>query len=68
MNNQLDAAVTGLLGLDPARTTVEPTTSNGCSSASTAKIAAKFPDGSEKYFFMKMGTGTQGRLMVEGIW
>lgn len=55
MDNQLDAVVAELLGVDPAQTTVEPTTSSGCSSASTAKIAATLPGGSKKYFFHEDG-------------
>ncbi len=68
MDNQLDPAVAELLGIDSARTTVESITSNGSSSASTAKIAATLPDGSKKCFFMKMATGTEGTLTVQGIW
>lgn len=36
------------------------------SSASTSRITSKMPDGSEKRFFMKTGTGKEAEVMFEG--
>jgi hypothetical protein len=63
---KLDPAVVKLLGLDPASTSVSSAGGGGCSSASTSKIVSKLPDGSEKAFFMKTGSGEDAKVMFEG--
>jgi hypothetical protein len=39
---------------------------NGASSAATAKITARSPDGSERLFFLKTSTGVDAPLVAEG--
>jgi hypothetical protein len=54
---KLDDAVTKLLKLDPARTSVSSAGGGGCSSASTSKITSELDEGTKKLFFMKTGRG-----------
>ncbi|KAF2397423.1 Ketosamine-3-kinase [Trichodelitschia bisporula] len=63
---KLDPAVIELLSLDPEQTTVSSAGGGGCSSASTAKITAKLPDGTEKQFFMKTSSGGDAEVMFRG--
>jgi protein-ribulosamine 3-kinase len=63
---KLDSAVAEMLKLDAAKTTVSSAGGGGCSSASTAKITTILPDGTEKKFFMKTGSGKDAEVMFEG--
>jgi protein-ribulosamine 3-kinase len=65
---KLDPAVAKILNLDVANTTVTSAGGGGCSSASTAKITTTLPDGKEKKFFMKTGSGKDAEVMFEGEW
>lgn len=61
-----DLNVAKLLGLDPSRVTISPF-GHGTSSAFTAKISAKSPDGVERFFFMKTSDAEDAALLVEGV-
>ncbi|KAL1301598.1 hypothetical protein AAFC00_005828 [Neodothiora populina] len=63
----LDSAIIELLGLDPANASVSSAGEGGCSSASTSKITATLPDGSEKKYFMKSGSGKDAETMFKGV-
>ncbi|GME27933.1 putative phosphoribosylaminoimidazole-succinocarboxamide synthase protein [Neofusicoccum parvum] len=63
---KLDAAVAQAIGVDPSAASVSSAGGGGMSSASTSKITAKMPDGSEKQFFMKTGKGDEAAIMFEG--
>ncbi|GAB7355986.1 hypothetical protein MBLNU459_g6614t1 [Dothideomycetes sp. NU459] len=62
----VDSAVSQLLSLDPAKTTVSSHGGGGCSSASTSKITTTLEDGSKKSYFMKTGSGRAAEVMFEG--
>jgi protein-ribulosamine 3-kinase len=63
-NMTIDSAVAKLLSLDPKETTIS---SAGSSFASTSKITTKLSDGTERQYFMKMGSGKEASVMFEGI-
>ncbi|KAI9656320.1 MAG: hypothetical protein M1821_004983 [Bathelium mastoideum] len=63
---KLDPAIAELLSLDSASASVSFHGGGGMSSASTAKIAAKLSDGSDKQYFMKTGLGKEAEVMFEG--
>jgi protein-ribulosamine 3-kinase len=65
-NMTIDSAVAKLLSLDPKETTIS-SAGGGSSFASTSKITTKLSDGTERQYFMKMGSGKEASVMFEGI-
>lgn len=63
---KLDSAISTLLNLDPASTSVSSHGGAGMSSASTSKITTQLPSGESKHFFMKTGSGKEAETMFEG--
>jgi len=61
-----DPNVATLLDLDPACIVTVTPFGHGTSSASTAKISARSPDGKERLFFLKALAGAEAALTVEG--
>jgi fructosamine-3-kinase len=60
----LDSAVVSVLGLDPQAVQVESHGGSGFSA--TAKITSKAKDGSETYYFLKIGKGKDKEVMFAG--
>ncbi|KAF2146322.1 uncharacterized protein K452DRAFT_324291 [Aplosporella prunicola CBS 121167] len=63
---KLDDAVAKAISVDPSAASVSSAGGGGMSSASTSKITATLPDGTEKQFFMKTGKGKDAAVMFEG--
>lgn len=63
---KMDSAVAKLLQLDPATTSVSSHGGGGMSSAKTAKISTRLPDGSKKLYFLKTGKGKDAEIMFHG--
>jgi protein-ribulosamine 3-kinase len=63
---KLDSAVAEVLKVDLADTSVTSAGGGGCSSASTSKITVKSPNGREKRYFMKTGSGKDAEVMFQG--
>ncbi len=61
---KLDSAIIKALSLDPAKTTVA--SHGGSGFTTTAKISTALKDGTEKYFFMKTGSGKDADVMFKG--
>ncbi|KAJ8124319.1 hypothetical protein O1611_g9321 [Lasiodiplodia mahajangana] len=63
---EVDRAVLDLLGISAERTTLTASLGNGASSATTSKITSIGGNGSEKAFFMKISSGPDAHLLVQG--
>jgi hypothetical protein len=63
---KLDPAVVKLLGLNPDKTNVSSAGGGGSSSASTLKVMSQLDDGTDKTFFMKIGSRKEAEVMFQG--
>ncbi len=62
----IDSNVAKLLGLDSAGAVTVTPFGHGTSSASTASISARSPDGTERRVFLKMSAAADALLALEG--
>ena len=63
---KLDPAVAELLNVNVEDAQLSSAGGGGCSAASTSKVTCTSPDGKERVFFLKTGSGKAAEIMFEG--
>lgn len=64
--SSIDPALATLLDLDPAQSTFTSAGGGGCSSATTHKLTSQQPDGTQRVYFVKLGSGSAAETMFAG--
>ena len=66
MSPPVDPAILEALGLDPSTTEAKIASHGGSGFASSFKLTVTTPDGEEKPYFVKTGSGKDAEVMFQG--